>query len=256
MTPELRERFRRFENRIKAARALNDEAFHVQNNAVEEITPECPEQWRDAWDECGNRICECIDNDPDCEGFVTNEIWVEGHPSMLCKPCFYRLRKRFEPKWAKKMIENEENEDLAERMRQRLWMETYAKTLHQDAKVMYDTECGFGRPCVGLSVQGVFPDYEVWEETPEDDEGDYGYVRTDTNGDVWRPEDAYHKHPCVAVLGTGPDAERQLYEWLKWFHDHDFRLEAGDLDLSDLEEDTRAIRVMLGMTRYARMVRG
>lgn len=102
-------------------------------------------------------------------------------------------------------------------------------------------ECGFGRDCVGISAGDKYPDYE-WT----DDE----YDRIDSNGDVWTPEDAYHKHPCVAVLGRGEPAESQLYDWLKWFDDNHFTIEQGFVP-----GVVDPILLMLGKHKYARMVR-
>lgn len=79
-------------------------------------------------------------------------------------------------------------------------------------------ECGFGRECVGVTSDGSFPDYEWYGDN---------YERIDPNGEVWLPEDAYHKHPCVAVLGRGQKAEQQLYQWLRWFDDNGFVVESG-----------------------------
>ena len=94
------------------------------------------------------------------------------------------------------------------------WMRAWC----QKAGVMLDldTQCGFGRECVGIVRGGHFPDYEWLQEG--------SYERADNNGKVWTPPDAYHKHPCVAVLGLGETAEAQLYDWLKWFDDNGFRV--------------------------------
>ena len=61
--------------------------------------------------------------------------------------------------------------------------------------------CGFNRPCVGVVVHGTYPRYE---------------------SGVWKPADAYHKYPCVAVLGHGKKSEEQLYAWLTWFDNHGY----------------------------------
>lgn len=107
-------------------------------------------------------------------------------------------------------------------------------------------ECGFGRECVGITTEGHYPDYE-WYGDEEDD-----YERKDKNGKVWTPENAYHKHPCVAVLGRGEGAESELYEWLKWFDENNFKLETGDLKV---DPKLGVIGFMLGKHRYARMVK-
>lgn len=105
-------------------------------------------------------------------------------------------------------------------------------------------ECGFGRECVGVSVEGHYPDYEWFDDDWE---------REDRNGDVWTPPDAYHKHPCVVVLGRGEDAESQLYDWLRWFDKNGFGLETGD---AKMDPRLGLLGVALGQHRYARMVKG
>jgi len=102
-------------------------------------------------------------------------------------------------------------------------------------------ECGLGRPCVGVVVDKCYPNYEWYDEN---------YERIDSNGDVWKPPDAYHKHPCVAVLGRGEYAESQLYDWLKWFDNNGFKLETGFIP-----GQIDPILTMLGKHKYARMVR-
>ena len=79
------------------------------------------------------------------------------------------------------------------------WMASYCATL--GATLSLDGECGIGRDCVGILVNGTYPDYE-WYSEPD-------YERADNNGEVWTPADAYHKHSCVAVLGHGETAETQ-----------------------------------------------
>ena len=105
-------------------------------------------------------------------------------------------------------------------------------------------ECGFGRECVGVIAKpSGYPEYEWYNE--ED------WSREDTNGLVWMPEDAYHKHPCVAVLGRGEKAEIQLYEWLKWFDDNEFIVEIGN---QSVDPRMGQIAIILGKHKYAHMV--
>lgn len=75
-------------------------------------------------------------------------------------------------------------------------------------------ECGLGRDCVGIlsPLAMAYPDYILFDE-------EYNVIFGE---EVWTPEDAYHKHPCVAVLGLGEKAECQLYEWVKWFNDNGY----------------------------------
>jgi hypothetical protein len=76
------------------------------------------------------------------------------------------------------------------------------------AQLELEGECGFGRECVGMLRDGKYLDYShLWDEYGPDHE-------------FWTPEDAYHKHECMAVLGRGPEAVRQLYEWAKWLDEH------------------------------------
>lgn len=147
----------------------------------------------------------------------------------------------------------------AVRVRQTMNKETHGKTTEHEEKLKWMAlwaarnglrlelagECGFGRECVGVVADGnVYPDY-VWhdEDTLE---------RLDSNGDVWTPPGAYHKHPCVAVLGRGEAAESQLFDWLQWFDANGFKLEKG---AASMDPQLGVIGVLLGKHRYARMVR-
>ena len=94
------------------------------------------------------------------------------------------------------------------------WMIKWA---HKNKVVLnLEGECGFGRECVGIISHDNYPDYEWYDGND---------ARIDNNGEVWTPNDAYHKHPCVAVLGRGEVAEEQLYDWLKWFDENNFKVE-------------------------------
>jgi len=79
-------------------------------------------------------------------------------------------------------------------------------------------EVGFGRECVGILNGGPYIDYA-------DEAG------------IWTPEDAYHKHDCVAVLGHGGEALEQLYRWVKWLDGNRYGVEvvyrhpSSDIDL-------------------------
>ena len=118
-----------------------------------------------------------------------------------------------------------------------MWASKNSLVLHLEG------ECGFGRDCVGVSTGSSYPDYEWYDDD---------YERADKNGEVWTPKDAYHKHPCVAVLGRGQEAEEQLYEWLKWFDDNGFKLKTG---VQAVDPKLGAIGFMLGKHLYARMVK-
>ena len=120
-----------------------------------------------------------------------------------------------------------------------LWMQHYCGEI--GAILMLEGEIGFGRECVSIQRNETSPDYEWYDDDYDEISG---------NGEVWTPEDAYHKHPCVAVLGRGKDAEEQLYQWLNWFNENNFKLESGSV-----EGVTDPVRIMLGQHQYHRMVK-
>lgn len=119
------------------------------------------------------------------------------------------------------------------------WMANFA--MKNKSAITLEGECGIGRECVGLLANGTYPDYEWFDEE---------FKRIDENGEVWLPEDAYHKHPCVAVLGRGEKAEAQLYEWLKWFDDNGFEVEIT-INKNKLD----SIELMMGRSEIKRMVK-
>lgn len=121
------------------------------------------------------------------------------------------------------------------------WMIQWA---HKNKCVLeLEGECGFGRECVGIVRGHNYPDYQWYDKETWD--------RADSNGDVWSPPNAYHKHDCVAVLGRGEEAESQLYDWLKWFEDNGFVVEEEARDLKGMD----ALQIMLSGTTQVRMVR-
>lgn len=122
------------------------------------------------------------------------------------------------------------------------WMAVWAAK--NGLQLQLEGECGFGRECVGVTAEDTYPDYEWYDYN--------SYERLDKNGDVWTPEDAYHKHPCVAVLGRGEYAESQLYDWLQWFDRNGFKLERGD---KKMDPSLGIIGVLMGKHRYVRLVR-
>jgi hypothetical protein len=122
------------------------------------------------------------------------------------------------------------------------WLERWCA--EQGLNLVLEGECGFGRDCVGVASMdesGTYPDYQWYDKDYEDISG---------SGGVWTPEDAYHKHPCTAVLGRGDVAIAQLYEWCVWFEENGFVYERtraeGIIDPIDL---------MLGRDFHHRMVR-
>lgn len=71
-------------------------------------------------------------------------------------------------------------------------------------------ECGFGRECVGLLSGSNYVDYNPTNSV------DYNYIEEFYDKRFYEitPENAYHKHDCIAVLGRGDDAIRELSDWV------------------------------------------
>lgn len=92
------------------------------------------------------------------------------------------------------------------------WAARYRCTLQLNGEV------GIGRECVGILKGDTYIDYA-------DEPG------------IWTPEDAYHKHDCIAVLGHGADPLEQLYRWVKWLDENRYGVEeiyrqpTSDIDL-------------------------
>lgn len=126
-----------------------------------------------------------------------------------------------------------------------VWMTRWAN--RHGMTLSLEGHCGIGRECVGVVHDGNYPDYQDWS-------GDGPRNWSANLPEVWTPEDAYHKHPCVAVLGRGEAAEDQLYQWLKWFDDHNYQLETGTRDLSGKSQFEREIAFMLNQHVYCRLV--
>ena len=71
-------------------------------------------------------------------------------------------------------------------------------------------EVGFGRECVGLSKNNSYIDYCPINMTDYDEIPEYYHQELLEIA----PADSYDKHNCMAVLGRGELAIRQLSEWV------------------------------------------
>ena len=73
-----------------------------------------------------------------------------------------------------------------------------------------DGEVGFGRKCVGLTNGSNYIDYNPTQFP------DYDYVEEFYDERLYDivPENAYHKHNCLAVLGNEESSIIQLSEWI------------------------------------------
>jgi hypothetical protein len=75
-------------------------------------------------------------------------------------------------------------------------------------------EVGIGRSCVGLlSRHTSYIDYNPHSRAPDTDYEPMPEFYDSRLCDII-PEDAYHKHDCLAVLGHGENAIRQLSDWV------------------------------------------
>ena len=73
-----------------------------------------------------------------------------------------------------------------------------------------DGEVGFGRKCVGLTNGSNYVDYNPTQYP------NYDYVEKFYDERLFDivPENAYHKHNCLAVLGNEETSIIQLSEWI------------------------------------------
>lgn len=72
---------------------------------------------------------------------------------------------------------------------------------------------GIGRDATGIVVDESYPDT-----------GDVKWGGDRFAGDWWEPEDSYHKHDCLCVLGHGDGPLRQLYDWVRWLDEHGYEI--------------------------------
>jgi hypothetical protein len=114
-------------------------------------------------------------------------------------------------------------------------------------KVIFEDEgeCGFGRECVGfLARNGCYLDYN-----PTSYE-DYNYIPECFCDEAVEPPsetpDAYHKHPCMAVLGRGDEAIIQLAQWVNSLNT------AGNVRVVEYQNGATGVQAIIsGTTSYA-----
>lgn len=87
------------------------------------------------------------------------------------------------------------------------WAARYRCSLQLNGQV------GFGRDCTGILKDSTYID-------TQDAKNATAYNHESEPGSWWEPEDSYHKHDCLAVLGHGDEALDQLYQWVKWLDAH------------------------------------
>lgn len=100
-------------------------------------------------------------------------------------------------------------------------------------------EVGFGRPCVGILNGQSYVDYGY----------DLG---------IWTPEDAYHKHDCLAVLVYGDDYDKgleQLIKWVEWLVENNYGITTQARETYNKDGFGRDLELMTGGLTQARLVR-
>lgn len=80
-------------------------------------------------------------------------------------------------------------------------------------------EVGFGRECVGITTGSEYPAYEAY-----DSDLNLTHVCSEASPPAGVPN-AYHKHPCLAVLGQGPEAIHELYIWVQHLAEQGIKVE-------------------------------
>ena len=101
-------------------------------------------------------------------------------------------------------------------------------------------EVGFGRDCVGILKDSHYIDTAGIK-------GETAYNFNSEPYSWWEPEDSYHKHDCLAVLGHGDEALAQLYEWVRWLDGHGYGVEVEGV-LDDRDRVVKMWREELGLT--------
>ena len=102
------------------------------------------------------------------------------------------------------------------------WAARYRCALQLNGQV------GLGRDCTGILKDSHYID-------TADIKSQEAYQ---PGGEWWEPEDSYHKHDCLAVLGHGDEPLTQLYEWVQWLDGHGYGVEdtyrqpSSDIDLA------------------------
>jgi len=111
-------------------------------------------------------------------------------------------------------------------------------------------EVGFGRECVGLlNPRGdAYVDYNPYSHADDMDIIEEFYIEAFYNT---APPNAYHKHDCLAVLGSGDAAINELYDWI-------VAIEAlGTVVIREYPTGATGVQAMfLGTTGYCVYIQG
>lgn len=125
------------------------------------------------------------------------------------------------------------------------------------AALQLEGECGIGRECVGITKDNNYPAYDAWDYDDIDDihRADWVVLGADDRP-LGAPPDsvkhAYHKSPCLAVLGRGTLAVHELYLWVRL-------LDALNIEIvtvpANYRPETALIETILKGHTEARLVR-
>jgi hypothetical protein len=111
--------------------------------------------------------------------------------------------------------------------------------------IQVNGEVGFGRPCVGILHGQAYVDYD-WD------------LFGPGGGAFWTPEDAYHKHDCLAVLVYDDDYDKaleQLWEWVQYMIAEHLGITTQVRETYNTDGVGRALELLMGGHTQAKVVR-
>lgn len=120
-------------------------------------------------------------------------------------------------------------------------------------------EVGFGRPCVGICYGSTYVDLPLYPMSADRESSEMkDYLRQ------WAalppgPEDAYHKHDCLAVLVHGEEddtaaydkAMEQLHDWITVLNKDGWVVRVQDRETYNKDGVGRALELMMGSASQA-----
>lgn len=103
-------------------------------------------------------------------------------------------------------------------------------------------EVGFGRECVGILKGTNYVNYN-----PSLSGGNYDTIKELFDEEFYglAPEDAYHKHDCLCVLGRSDESIKQLSEWVDALNEY-------GVEVVEYETGAQGLQAMMtGYVGYA-----
>lgn len=128
------------------------------------------------------------------------------------------------------------------------YMQTWCA--QQSCQLVTRGEVGFGRPCVGVQSGQSYLDF-FWMEWNDDEEVRKQMYADERIQNFRRaaPEDAYHKHPCMAVLVHNDDYDKalqQLYTWIKYCEENGWGVITKPRETFNKSGFGRELELMMG----------